>query len=286
MDNNDPFELGEDGVELLGNWVPPGDGVMITHGQGAPESLPGEIAKKLNWFMDSGRREIGRSKRAAFYPMLQRLVDQWIDSGRKGTVDEPYVEEPYKRNVIWSSRTAYPEPISKIQHEFLERHPARQVIGVDGRITYKRSASLYRKEFLDLQARDEAISLFLELLESETRSLFFRCGGCQHYFVHSRAPRQKIQHGSFCEECKDSGKASVVRTEATRKGRGSELVALAADWSSRWDAKKHGMSHSKWVADMMKRNLPVWRDDISGNWVTRHREEIATEVERRRHAKG
>lgn len=272
---NNPLAFDGDGVELFGAV---GNRPLVKH---APyltvvsvdsAKWPREIAKRLNWFQGRGARKIGQDAEARFFTSLRELVDQWLDSSRDGLH-----ARPYDRTIIWSF------PLSKEVYQFATSN-STTVIDSTGQISQKLSVPLRQKASLGNQLHEQAIFAFLQLMNSPRRSRLFRCDGCRRYFVQRRDPRKEILRGIFCKKCKKTGRPGKVRMDATNDNRTKELVRLAADYWPRWDPKKHRFTRSKWVAANMQDSLPEWRTSLSGNWVTRHAEEIEAEVERRRYA--
>lgn len=269
--------MSDEGVEILADWVPPKKWSALAVGEIAPDERASEVAVRLNWFQKRGFRKVGSSNPAVFFATLGALVDQWLASGRQGLE-----ERPYERIVTWFSAPTYPEPIFKTVSEFLKRNPPREIVGTDGRIGLRLGVSLYKKGFLDHEFRDRAILFFMQFLESPLPNKLFRCDRCRLYIVRRDAPRQLIQRGTYCAECKKSSEASVIRMNASRSGHLNKLIELAADWWPKWNSKKR-FARSKWIAEMMEPKLPDWRKDDppTGNWVTRHSKEIEAEVNRR-----
>lgn len=135
---------------------------------------------------------------------------------------------------------------------------------------------------------DAAIALFLQLLDSPSKTRLFRCDGCGTYFFLQRLPRKDtpIKRGSWCANCKRDGRDRARRTNESRNQRTEKLIELAAYEWPRWKQDwRHG-ERSEWVAKQVNKKLPAIANHIAKNWVTRHQKEIEAEVERRKHAKG
>lgn len=225
-----------------------------------------------------------------FLRTLRGLVDQWIASGKQAEGEE----EPWGRN-IEASTPAHPRPITDVLVEYREKNPPRVLIGGDGRfdiameplrISAWPSPPPKLEDTLE-RARDFAIFIFVQLLDSPSRERLFRCDRCGKYFVHGRAPRRYIKQGTYClrKTCKRS--AAKKRMESTRNKRTDEMVTFSSEVWPRW--KPDFGPRSKWVADRVisrtrdiavklgkKSENPYPR--ITGRWVTTHQAEIEKKV--------
>jgi hypothetical protein len=229
-----------------------------------------------------------------FLDTLRRLADQWIESGRGFSG-----EDPWSRNACWFS-DAYQERIDRTLQKFMDRNPPPNEFGRDGRLARLEHVShlwlpkpvawpFQEPELEDTlaRARDYAISEFQKFLASSCPQRLFRCDECGTYFVRARAPRKEttIYHGTFCEKCKHKGGAR--RTDSTRKHRKAQMIEWAAVYWPKWTESKG--KRSEFIATQINAHInkePDTWPNIAGNWVTRHQTEIEAEVERRNHAKG
>jgi hypothetical protein len=94
----------------------------------------------------------------------------------------------------------------------------------------------------------------------------------------------RIEHGTFCKECKNRGGAR--RIAASREQRKKEMIGSAADCWLKWKPR-HG-KQAKWIAKLVNRELDKHHrihDPITGKWVTQNKKSIEAELERRNHAK-
>src|SRR5271154_6407389 len=163
---------------------------------------------------DKASREAGN----AFCATLRSLVDEWIDSGKKGSE-----EQPSKRTI----------PLDAL-NGFIARNPARFELSPRGRLRLCTWPLLYEQTDLLVRARDGATHYFLVLLDSPEPTRLSRCDECGTYFMRTRAPKKEtpIYHGTFCADCKNKGGAR--RTVESRKQRTKKRIDWAADAWVQW----------------------------------------------------
>lgn len=220
-------------------------------------------------------KEIKTQAGLEFLTTLRQLVDQWLATGREYGQDG---DDPWERSV-WLTTSDHPRPISDALGEYFRRNPLMPFISGDSRID-KVFEPLPGLSVLD-RARDRAIYLFIQLLNSPVRECLSHCDECSEYFACERMPKRgaPIRHGRFCVNCKNAGAAR--RVEDRRSQRTAEMVGWAADARLRWESAQRGSVED---AIIRKVNARIGRNGklITGNWVTRHTTEIEAEAERRR----
>ena len=221
---------------------------------------PESIARQLN-----GKGKDGAAQRSA----LRRLVDQWIDSGKKNGVDSP-----------WDRITP-----SCDREQFLRSGTLDPIVGPDERITIY-FWPMPRAEFLrtpnwnlaQAPQRKFAFWKFEVLIDCPTRERLSRCDTCGKYFVRQRMPKKgvSIKTGVFCDRCKVRG--SVARTLESRERRKRELVKLAARFWPEWERAKRRTRRSEWVAAQMNQRNPLRAAPITMKWVTQNRAAIEAAI--------
>lgn len=247
---------------------------------------------------DGIEKEMAQPASIVFRFILCFVVDSWINTGKKEGTEQ-----------VWE-RTAY--PVLLPLQDFIERNPPLLRVTAKGPALVlfpqnwdeqKKPSAFLKEAYLSLQrlpdaqllafpsrilpfAYDAAMALFLQILDSPARTRLFRCDGCRAYFMRARAPKKDtpIYHGSWCVKCK--GKGGAVRTSNSRDRRTAKMIEWAADGWAQWKQGSGRSKRTEWVAQKVNERLGRSRDPIAANWVTRHKGEIETEVERRNHAKG
>lgn len=222
-----------------------------------------------------------------FLNELRRLADQWIASGTDER--DPVREEPWSRNVFWCS-DAWQEPIEKALRKFLDRHPLPIIPDSAGRFKIAYSASReilwpFPEPKLEVtleRARDHAIFEFQRFLESDCPQRLFRCNECKKYFARDRKPREVIQHGAYCKNCKSAGGAR--RVEKQRDADEERLLRAAADAWVQWKKSPRNPDQRAWVATQVSERcglgIPKQR-----KWVSRNMKKILQRIEVAKNAK-
>lgn len=214
-----------------------------------------------------------------FLDTLRGLADQWIASGKEEW--KSIGEQPWKRNVMWFSDD-YQEPIERMLRKFLDRYPLPIVPDGAGRFAVAywepRDAPWpFPEPPLDetlAKARDLAILDFQKFLDSDCPQRLFKCNECGKYFVLTRKPRQVIQHGSYCKNCKIAGGAR--RVEAKRNTKKEEMLKVAAEAWVEWKYSHRNPNQREWVARQVKKRCRV---EIQGKSVSRNLKRILERVE-------
>jgi hypothetical protein len=195
---------------------------------------------------------------------LRTLVDNWIESGRKGmyeNVRARHLSDPMMAALMhWSSK----------------RRPELSFQWWDG------SPSLYIPVGRDhnpkcpfQNAWDTAILLFARLLDSPYRYRIAKCRfpGCTYYYT-DRVPKGPLKYGTFCPAHRQ--KASARRAEcrkrnATHENRIRIAHSVWGQWPRHFRTEK---SQRLWVVTELNRRQPEAYSPIKINWVTRHLSEI------------
>lgn len=221
-----------------------------------------------------------------FLSELARLANQWISSGRLQFKE--IGEQPWERNVRWFS-DAYPERIDKTFLKFLQRNPPPIEPTSDGRLEIASHLWPPRLPVWPLpepnledtleRARDFAIAEFQKFLESGCPQRLFKCDECSKYFALARKPRQVIQRGSYCRNCKSAGGARRVTTK--RDAEKENLLGAAADEWVQWRYSHRNPDQREWVARQVGNRCNV---TIQRKWVSRNLKGILKRVEEKHHA--
>ena len=221
-----------------------------------------------------------------FLDTLRGLADQWIASGNEQS--KSIGEQPWTRNILWFS-DAYQEPIDRTLRKFLGRYPLPIVPDSAGRFAVAywepRDAPWpFPEPALEdtlAKARDLAILDFQKFLESDCPQRLFKCYACGTYFALARKPRQVIQHGAYCKNCKSAGGAR--RVEDKRNAEKEEMLKVAAEAWGEWKDSHSTPNQREWVARQVNKRCRV---EIQGKWVSRNLKKIHQRVEALKNVKG
>ena len=190
---------------------------------------------------------------------------------------------------VWFSDT-YQEPIDRTLQKYLDRNPPPIVPDSDGRFAVasdwppRDTAWPFPEPELEdtlERARDFAISEFQRFLESDCPQRLFKCNKCQKFFALARKPREVIQHGSYCKNCKSAGGASRVKTK--RNDEKKNLLKTAADAWVQWKHSHLNPNQREWVAEQVSMRCRL-RIPKQGKWVSRNLKRIRELVEENHHA--
>lgn len=241
-----------------------------------------------------------RNANFVFRMILRMFLDAWIDTG-KTEGGENASERTFWRNVLQDYVERNPPMVElSEQGPYLVMFPRAwdkqkklSAFAADGANTMLSQLKEVPAEEVRSLRRimpfiwDTAIALVLQLLDSPERTRLFRCDGCGAYSMRTRAPKKNtpIYHGTWCENCK--GKGSAMRTKGSRGTRTERMIGWAADAMEQWRPENRFGKEIDWIVKKVNACLKAaGRDPIKSNWVARHLQEIKTEVERRKHAKG
>jgi len=215
-----------------------------------------------------------------FLSELRRLTDQWIASGREQL--KSIGEQPWSRNVLWVSDD-YEESIDRTQQKFLSRNPPPILPYSDGRLAIASHLWLPlplawpfpepKLEDTLARARDLAIYEFQQFLGSDCPQRLFRCDKCNKYFVLLRKPREVIQRGAFCKQCKGAGRVKGIQEK--REAQNEEMWNVAAKAWSEWTTRKR-IDQKAWVVQAVSEQCGVVKQR---KWVSRNLAEILARVE-------
>jgi len=224
---------------------------------------------------------------ARFLQSFRAFVNQWIDSGIGGEIESPLARDVRK------VPPGYREPLFDILYRWLNRNMPLPALMNTGRIAILARAPSYQTtdEQGLVQNRDPeeyaeecAIYHFQELLDTPGAHRLARCANaeCRRLYLRKRLRKKEIKRGTFCADC--MGKGSRVRTRATRETRKRMLIAWAADYWDEWEAGRKRQERSTWIALKVNRRTGIKGayPPITGRWVSRNREAIKREGERRR----
>jgi len=211
--------------------------------------------------------------------LLRHLVDQWIDSA----IDEKDgSESPFERKLS-ESQDAY-----EVAEAFLNQNRPALLLNAG------RNAGLHYM-FLPhswtppgdvddpvAAAQHTANDLFVRFLDSgEFVHSLFRCRRCGRYFER-RSPRDRYKRGSYCGVCVHKATATRSTDEARKTYRG-KLLDLASQAWILWEKTRKNEERSVWIARWVNDRLSRVDDEpIKRNWITRNREEIAAEANKRK----
>jgi hypothetical protein len=261
--------------------------------------LPKGAVNALLSSCDAISPENAPNARLAFTQSLRWMVDVWIHSAKTVDEEQPWkrafepllLQDYLKRNPPWLQMTEkgpclvmFPRVWDKRKRPPLATKVVLDSLGIELEDTQSPNVQFVRE--IMPSALDAATAMFLQLLDSSERTRLFRCDGCGTYFMRERMPKKDapIKRGSWCIECTDKGGAR--RTDKSRERRTQQMLELAADAREKWkNDRRHG-ELSEWIVGSVNRGLPASWKPIAKNWVTRHKDEIEAEMNRRNHAKG
>jgi hypothetical protein len=261
--------------EFIANVLNAREGQLAEMLAGIPAPMPG--------FADAPQ-EIRKAAGKTFAKTLRNLVDQWLASGRQGTV-----EEPLSRSADWRSEE-YPKPIIETLSKFRDANPPIILLNNDGQfeivpmgpVRYSTWASMVSGSIDPQQhAKDHAIALFVKLLESECPQRIFRCDNCGRYSVRERKPRGIIKNGAYCKDCKPAGRVRAI--EEKRKAQTNEMLNAAAEVWAQWNYSRRNPDQREWVAKQVSERCKHL-DPIKRNWVSRNLTRILELAEGKNHA--
>jgi hypothetical protein len=245
-------------------------------------SFPGEA--------DTFTPEVLKRADAMFLSSFRALANQWIDSG----VDAE-IESPLARN-IRKVPPGYTESLFDVLYAWLNRNMPKPTLMNSGKIAIVAQSpnnwtadehGLARQVEPAAYARECAIFHFKELLDTPGAHRLARCNNpeCGRLYLRSRLRKREIKRGTFCADC--AGKGSQVRTRATRDRRRQALIELAAGYWAQWKTRSRREKQSVWVALKVNRDRKSREDMrvITDRWVSRNREAIEREIEKRTHRK-
>jgi len=213
---------------------------------------------------------------------LQRLIDQWIDSGQ--TRPGEGCQSPMERN-LQSIPPGYEQSLWDIIVPLWKRIRPRLGLNPDGTTNFLCSAPRLDVDNLAFSTHETAVWFLVQSLQAGRAHSLARCANasCKCYFTYERTPRRVIKQGTFCPECKSQ--ASIVRMQATRARHHKIRVALAAKLLPQWNSR-FGKNRSAWIAAGMNLRLSEPEQiGRNGKWVTQNLDEILAEEDRRRNGK-
>jgi hypothetical protein len=215
---------------------------------------PEFVAEFLN------RRESENNKtEAAARLIFRKLVDAWLESGKRKGVDRPWDRRPDDLDL----------------RNYLEKNPPITVVSRgDIYVSFQNFGGLHSTK----PPKRWAYYTFLNFLAGPREKLS-RCDSCSAYFSHRHLPVEGvvIKGGSFCSECKH--KANVVTALESRRRQRERLIESAAGFWRQYGEKKRRCTQAEWVTQQMRQkygNLsfsgaPTWKNT---RWVTRYRADI------------
>lgn len=228
-------------------------------------------------------------EREEFCQALRKLVDEWIDSGKEKQDDGQIVDDPWRRKANEQALRVF------VKSCRVNASPRGFVLD-GGRVQFRLDSPIPAlMSDRRLAVGTLAIWWYVMLLDSPRRESLCRCDECGQYFLRLRMPKREAptKRGIFCPEHKDKRKARSVNN--TRQIRGQMLVELAAGFWLEWERKKPRDQLAGWIAKLMRTKLMRLQEKkrfawvpiaISPKWVTRNKEKIEAEAERRKHGKG
>lgn len=261
----------------------------IAYIAGIPVPMPGD--------KDVAPKAIRAKVSAAFQSTLRSLTDQWIESGQRNGI-----EEPFERSVRFKSHK-FPETIEHTLVQFWNRNPP--IVQFDRNLQVISTQSLLRQSsWLPLagestaslleRAREHARAFFAMLMDSPSRYRIFRCENCRSYYLKNRTPKgnRPIKRGRYCDLCK--GEASKRRVKEARERRMAQMLHWAVDakvqWAAdgltvvRWKQKNRSATEVEWIVKIINANLKIENlDPIRSNWVNWNSEKIEELWNRRSH---
>lgn len=213
---------------------------------------------------------------------MRQMADMWIDSGKSPM--NPEADTPADRNVEDVLPGREYSLALLIYRVLLRHHELHKELFRDGTTKiierYPRFAPSEfwgLEEALKAHGATWAVFHFSRLLDSPDSHSLSRCDHCKSYFAYERARLRMVKHGVFCPKC--TAKASVKRTEASRKSR---LDTAARAWIE-YETKPHRSSQREWVAVEVNRSHGT---AFGVRWVSQNLAEIQKRVEALRNAKG
>jgi hypothetical protein len=233
----------------------------------------------------------------SFSETLRDMTDMWIDSGKSAM--NQHMDSALDRNVKEVLPGREISLLLWIDRLFLRTHANYMGMRPDGSIGIKKQfprfdwvMHKFRKHFdalgnLDalkgygpaMEEYGQMLAAFnmTNLLNSPYSRRVSRCDHCKQYFVYTRARLSAVKNGAHCPQC--IGKASVVRTEASRAKR---IETAAKEWV-RLESKHKGQPEFERIADEVNKSHGT---AFGRRWVSQNLAEIQKTVEALRNGKG
>jgi hypothetical protein len=197
---------------------------------------------------------------------LRMFVDNWIESGREGTA-----EDPLKRRLSI--------PLTYTLHHWSSQKRPALGFRVTGQATlYIPGYRDANTEFPFRNAWNESVRLFAQLLDSPYRYRIAKCrrDGCTYYYT-KRVPKGPLHYGTYCPVHRQ--KASAKRSEYRKRNAIHEnRIKIANSLWGRWPPEiRSEKSQRLWLVAELNRKQSKAYPEIKINWVTRHLKEITAE---------
>jgi hypothetical protein len=208
-----------------------------------------------------------------FAETLRSLIDQWLESGRSGTVEAPKERKLVlgeDRDGLWSVLSSW-----IVQDRF--------------RFSFNNSGEIEmdlpsREDTGDeiADAKNDAIRRCAKLLQSPLRYRIAKCSKpqCGRYFYFKRTPKGVLKCGTLCPDHRSHG--GTIRKDRQRKVRKERLLTLAADaWRK---CRFNQVDNYRSIANRVNKHLKHNEQRITKRFVTENDETIKNLAERN-HAK-
>lgn len=197
---------------------------------------------------------------------LRTLVDDWIESGRDGTF-----EDPLKRHLS--------EALSSALHHWSFRNgPKLSFKHWSGEPSlYMPAVRAAETECPFQNAWDNAISLFAQLLDSTYRYRIAKCRAkaCTYYYT-DRVPRGPLKYGTYCPAHRQ--KASAIRAVYRQRNAMNEnRLTIAQGLWGHWPPEyRTDRSQKLWLVSEISERQSKAYPGIKINWVSRHLQQISS----------
>jgi hypothetical protein len=229
---------------------------------------------------------------------VQRLVsdyvDEWIDSGRRRDGSEA----PTERNVSTVTNLRIAVEVYSVTGRIVCAFPNDKVPVAELSGWFRAGEDpvsdtvLLRDDPAD-HAEEEAVRIVTMLLLSQDwRLRLAKCRKCGRYFLLPQRRKEVYENGCFCSTAHNR---AVTATKRMRERRSrcyeKQIEHAAVELLRQWN------DTTSWYEDViLKRNLVIAvnqglasnsdrvRDEITINWVTRHRSEIQAKAKEMMHA--
>lgn len=191
--------------------------------------------------------------------LLRDYVDEWLQSGFDGEVEEPL------------SRSLDKAPnAQRALYRYLSEFPPTPMFARNGYYAHFGIGHLYSA---DRPAENYAAFAFTSFMDPDNtwRDRLFKCRRCGVYGLLKRKPRRLYKRGMHCEECRSKATADTSTAKSRKQRSEKRLKETAAAWRA-WKPTCR-LPQKEWVTVTANRRLAV-EDRITKKWVSRFQSKI------------
>lgn len=213
---------------------------------------------------------------------LRSYVDDWLDSGRAPNGQErPLTRTLHPKGTDGS--LTYTGAYWAVRRYLADNPMTASVFEGDkiGAAFAPDLVPVLGHDDPELQARMEAVRLFVHFMDSDSRWQLAKCYVCHTYFYPNRK-RELYQQGAYCINCR--GKVSMRKTNSSRDEWRKRILSLAAEFWPRW-REKDGPRY-RWIAMQVNGKLSPGEKRITQRWITENDEKIEDKARELQNAKG